>query len=53
MKYLALVFALLGLLSFSGVMVGCEEQGPAEEAGETLDEAADEAGDAVDDAMDN
>ncbi|MGP1309120.1 MAG: hypothetical protein ACTS27_02850 [Phycisphaerales bacterium] len=30
---------------------GCEE-GPAEEAGEAIDDAADDAGDAIDDAVD-
>lgn len=37
---------------FTGLAVGCEE-GPAEEAGEAVDDAVDDAGDAIDDAVDN
>jgi hypothetical protein len=33
-------------------LVGCPDDGPAEEAGEAIDEAADDAGDALDDAAD-
>lgn len=44
--FLALMLALgLGLAA-------CEEQGPAEEAGEAVDEAGEEAGDAIEDAGD-
>ena len=39
------------LLSLAGALAACEE-GPAENAGEAIDETADEAGDAVDDATD-
>ncbi len=53
MKYLALTFALLGILAFSGALIGCEDQGPAEEAGENIDDAMDDAGDAIDDMLDN
>lgn len=42
----------LTLLLGGGVLVGCEDQGPAEEAGEQIDETAEEAGDAMDDAAD-
>jgi hypothetical protein len=52
MKYLALTLALLGTLSFSGLMIGCQEQGPAERTGERIDDAVDDAGDAIDDALD-
>ena len=31
-------------------LVACQEQGPAEEAGENIDEAAEEIGDEIDDA---
>jgi len=34
------------------VLVGCDE-GPAEEVGESIDDAADDAGDAIDDAADD
>lgn len=34
------------------VMYGCDD-GPAEEMGESIDDAADDAGDAIDDAFDD
>lgn len=34
-------------------MMGCEEKGPAEKAGEKIDEAMEEAGDAMEDAADS
>jgi len=37
---------LAGLLACSILAMGCEEKGPAERAGEALDNAADEIGDA-------
>jgi len=40
---LALVFSLMAVL-------GCEQEGPAERAGEEIDQAAEEAGEAVDNA---
>lgn len=57
------LFALLFALGGGAVLTGCEDQGPAEEAGEEideavedaeeeLDEAAEEAGDAVEEAAD-
>jgi len=42
-----LVFAVGSL-----ALVACEEQGPAEEAGENLDETLEEAGDKMQDAAD-
>lgn len=39
------------LLPLAGALAACEE-GPAENAGEAVDEAAEDAGDAVDDATD-
>lgn len=48
-KYLLSGLALLALLG----MAGCEDhEGPAERAGESIDEATDEAGDAMEDAGD-
>jgi hypothetical protein len=38
-------------LSLGALLVGCD-QGPAEEAGESIDEAVQDAGRAVDDATD-
>lgn len=46
---LALLFALGG----GAVLTGCEDQGPAEEAGEEIDEAVEDAGDAMEDAGDD
>lgn len=39
------------LLPLAGTLAACEE-GPAEDAGEAVDDAVDDAGDAVDDATD-
>lgn len=50
---LTLLFLLLALGLGGAVLVGCEEQGPAEEAGEQIDDAVDDAGDAVNDAADD
>lgn len=45
---------LLVLLAGSATigLSGCEEQGPAEEAGEQIDESAEETGESLDDAQD-
>lgn len=50
-KLLRVLFAVLFALSI-GTLVGCEEQGPAEEAGEEIDEAVEEAGDEMEEAAD-
>jgi len=39
------------LVPLAGVLAACDD-GPAEDAGEAIDETADEAGDAVEDATD-
>jgi hypothetical protein len=44
----AVLVPLAGALSLSA----CEEQGPAEEAGETIDDTVEDAGDAVEGATD-
>lgn len=46
-----LIAALLGLGTTAGLSA-CSDDGPAEEAGEEIDEAADEAEEAVDEAGD-
>jgi hypothetical protein len=46
MKKLAVLIALGALAS------GCEKEGPAEQAGEKLDEAVEQIGDDIDDAVD-
>jgi uncharacterized lipoprotein YehR (DUF1307 family) len=42
---------------FASVMIlalpGCDNDGPVEEAGESIDDAVDETGDAIDDAADD
>ncbi|HSO19379.1 MAG TPA: hypothetical protein VLT88_07980 [Desulfosarcina sp.] len=43
----ALLLAALGI-----VQVGCEQEGPAERAGEKIDQAVEEAGDKVEKATD-
>lgn len=47
------LFALLFALGGGAVLTGCENEGPAEEAGENIDDAIDDAGDAIDDAADD
>jgi hypothetical protein len=39
------------LIPLAGVLAACDD-GPAENAGETVDDAVDDAGDAVEDATD-
>lgn len=46
------IAAVLLVATLAGVVAACEEQGPAEEIGEAVDDAAEEAGDAVEDAAD-
>lgn len=57
MKQFALTLALLGSLGFSGMIVGCEDKGPAEQtgqdAGRAVDDAMEKAGDALDDLSNN
>lgn len=48
-KWFNILCALMLALSV-GVLAGCEQQGPAEEAGEDIDEAVEEAGDEMEDA---
>lgn len=50
-KFFSILFALLLALS-AGMLAGCEQQGPAEEAGENIDEAMEEAGDKMEEAGD-
>lgn len=44
-----LIALLLGLGVTGTALVGCDDQGPAEEAGEQIDDTADDAGDSFDD----
>jgi len=46
------LFAILAVGLFAIALSACDEQGPAEQAGEAVDNAAEEAGEAVEDAGD-
>lgn len=48
----ALVLAMFMGVGSIALLSGCESEGPAEEMGESIDEAAEEAGDAMEDAGD-
>lgn len=50
LRMLAVAFCLVFV--GGGMLAACSEQGPAEKAGEKIDDAADDAGDAIDDAVD-
>lgn len=47
-KYTPVLIAFLA--SFALLFTGCEQSGPLEDAGETVDETVDDAGDEMDDA---
>lgn len=49
-KITSALFALLFAFGGGAMLTGCEEQGPAEEAGEEIDEAVEDAGDEIDEA---
>jgi hypothetical protein len=40
------------LIPLAGALAACEDQGPAEEAGEAVDDTVEDTGDAVEDATD-
>jgi hypothetical protein len=46
------LFVLLLAIGGTTALTGCEDKGPAEKAGEKIDEAVEETGDAVEDAAD-
>lgn len=46
------IFCALLLALSVGMLAGCEQEGPAEEAGEEIDEAVEEAGDEMEEAGD-
>lgn len=47
-KILLMAFVLSGV----GFLTACDDQGPAEEAGEAIDESVEDTGDAIEDATD-
>jgi predicted small lipoprotein YifL len=52
MKLNKLALTALLLTTFVG-LTACQEKGPAEKAGENIDNAVEEAGDKIEDATDN
>lgn len=51
-KLSGLLLGICGMALLPVAMTGCEEQGPAERAGERLDDAGEDIDDAVDDLDD-
>jgi len=53
-SFMLLCRALMIMFAFSGfgLLAACDNDGPAEEAGEQIDESMEEAGDAMEDAGD-
>lgn len=51
-KLLCRVLLMAFALSSFGLVAACDNQGPAEEAGEAIDDSVQEAGDAIEDATD-
>jgi hypothetical protein len=52
-KLSAMVLGIVGLAALPAAMTGCEQEGPAERAGERLDEAGDDIEDAAEDLKDD
>lgn len=50
-RTLALAFCLV--FAGGGMLTACSEQGPAEKAGENIDNAVDDTGDAINEAADD
>ena len=46
------VLAITLVLALTAPLAGCRKKGPAEKAGEEVDEAVEDIGDAIDDATD-
>lgn len=52
-RLLTILMALALALGTTTLVTGCDNQGPAEEAGESIDEAMEDAGDSIEDAADD
>ncbi|MDT8384336.1 MAG: hypothetical protein RRB22_07970 [Gammaproteobacteria bacterium] len=52
MKPVQIVSAALVVIALFVALPGCEKQGPAEKAGESIDNAAEKAGDKIEEAGD-
>ncbi len=53
MKWMRILAAMAMIVAVTLGTAGCKEKGPAEKAGEAIDEAAEDAGDALKDAADD
>lgn len=53
MKWMRILAAMAMMVAVTLGTAGCKEKGPAEKAGEAIDEAVDDAGDALEDAADD
>ena len=53
MRFRSICLILALFLTGGWTLTGCEQEGPAERAGERMDEAVEEAGDAVEEAADD
>lgn len=51
-RYLTVLLLAAALPLTGAFVIGCDDEGPAEEVGEDIDEAVDEAGDAAEDVAD-
>ncbi|AFJ03182.1 hypothetical protein Q7C_2043 [Methylophaga frappieri] len=52
MRMLSRFMLMAFIVGAMGMVSACEQQGPAEEAGEQVDEMLEESGDAIEDAAD-
>ena len=52
-QVLLALLLLLVLASAGATLTACDDQGPAEEAGEEIDDTMDDAGDEIDDTFDD
>lgn len=53
MKLSKTIAAMLLMSVLMITLTACDDQGPAEEAGEQIDETVEDAGEAIDDAIDD
>jgi len=51
-QFLSRIFLMMFILGGAAMISACENQGPAEEAGEAIDETVEETGDAMEEATD-
>lgn len=51
-QFLSRIFLMMFILGGAAMISACENQGPAEEAGEAIDETVEETGDAIEEATD-